>query len=1045
VSRRCWTPLGPNVVLRNKRGDVLTGRFNAIAVDPGDASGKTVYAGAGGGGVWKTSDGGVSWSLLGAELETSPFEIDRRLTDLPVSAIAVRRVLTDGGQVHTVVAVGTGERDGFLGQPGGGVIASFDGGASWRKRAFEDDWDAATRNFYRRRVSAIAVVEKTEVTSSDPNQRLYFVAGTGSGLYESWSFNARWRRVPLVADPSAAGHWTSLVVSGERVLGARRADAGRREGIYEATPQGMVLVRGQPAVLPAPGTRANVALAAAPSDSKILYAAFTNTAGMVVDIFRSADGGGTWHPRERPSWGLGSGGDDHLFLVVHPSDPDRVYLMDGRRLFHSFDGGATATGWDDIDEGITGDALAVAIAPATPFVSWLASTAGVYVSPSEGLRAAPAPPPADEDSEDDDYSEQETSWEPRMRGLATTRVQSLAQHPSQRGVMAVAAPSLGLLRWHAHPLWRRIKEGRFFQVAIDPNEPTTWYATTDFRLGTSVAGVLQSKDSGSSWEVINDNLDPHDKVSRPVGGGYVYPEPGVLAIDPAQKGIVYFGTDTLYRRSDAHADAGWVPIANPNAAPLSALAVAPSNPKIVYAGGKAGELFRFEQTTSGFAVTASPRSLPMGVSSIAVDPFDADAIHVALGYPNLALRGGVRQVMDERLWFSPDGGVSWRAFRIDLPPSAHMHLDGPGSPPALRGHALIRKVLLPPDREDLRIFLATDLGVFVGDRSQVTLTGWRFSDMTDNLPRVPVSDVALLPPGPAEAGEPRPARVLRAATFGRGVWERALDETGEGACEGTDVYLRSEELDTGTTALPASAFDPIGASEEPPPQPRSRAAPDLKLDRRNSEGRFRKPRSNREYLPPDDPNAVADFIGFEVLPREEPQADAPVHVYVQVHNHGPSPARVNVRVLFAPAPRAADGSLPPPQTTSTEPLPSGVFGPIAAGHVWQPVGDAQEIEVRPAEPAVVRWTDWKPPRDLKERIVMAAFVSPVGQPFQLPFAPVEYIAPFDKRVFVTYADVLKPSKRSNLRWWLLGVACGVIGTALLLDALDVEDADLGLF
>src|SRR5690606_31612522 len=113
----------------------------------------------GGGGVWKTSDGGVSWSLLGGELETNGFEIDRRLTDLPVSALAVRRVRTDGGQEHTVLAVGTGERDGFLGQPGGGMIASFDGGASWRMRAFESDWDGATRAFYGRRVTAIAIVE----------------------------------------------------------------------------------------------------------------------------------------------------------------------------------------------------------------------------------------------------------------------------------------------------------------------------------------------------------------------------------------------------------------------------------------------------------------------------------------------------------------------------------------------------------------------------------------------------------------------------------------------------------------------------------------------------------------------------------------------------------------------------------------------------------------------------------------------------------------------------------------------------------------------
>ena len=47
-----WQPLGPAQVNTPAYGKV-TGRITAIAVDPADATGNTVYVGTTGGGVWK--------------------------------------------------------------------------------------------------------------------------------------------------------------------------------------------------------------------------------------------------------------------------------------------------------------------------------------------------------------------------------------------------------------------------------------------------------------------------------------------------------------------------------------------------------------------------------------------------------------------------------------------------------------------------------------------------------------------------------------------------------------------------------------------------------------------------------------------------------------------------------------------------------------------------------------------------------------------------------------------------------------------------------
>jgi hypothetical protein len=47
-----WQPIGPNQIASVAYGNV-TGRITAIAIDPADPTGNTVYLGTTGGGVWK--------------------------------------------------------------------------------------------------------------------------------------------------------------------------------------------------------------------------------------------------------------------------------------------------------------------------------------------------------------------------------------------------------------------------------------------------------------------------------------------------------------------------------------------------------------------------------------------------------------------------------------------------------------------------------------------------------------------------------------------------------------------------------------------------------------------------------------------------------------------------------------------------------------------------------------------------------------------------------------------------------------------------------
>src|SRR5437762_3778452 len=57
-----WQPIGPAPIGTPDSSRPLTGHVSAIAVHPTDAN--IIYLGADTGGVWKTTDGGTTWTPL---------------------------------------------------------------------------------------------------------------------------------------------------------------------------------------------------------------------------------------------------------------------------------------------------------------------------------------------------------------------------------------------------------------------------------------------------------------------------------------------------------------------------------------------------------------------------------------------------------------------------------------------------------------------------------------------------------------------------------------------------------------------------------------------------------------------------------------------------------------------------------------------------------------------------------------------------------------------------------------------------------------------
>jgi len=129
----------------------LSGRISCIAYDP--TTSETIYAGSGGGGLWKTTDGGNTWICIS---DKAPFIYPA------VDCIAV------DPSSHNILYVGTGDFDGFFAGYNQGIMKSTDGGATWTNLA------ANVPGIYNLCVSRIVI---------DPDNDQIVTCTTGRGSY----------------------------------------------------------------------------------------------------------------------------------------------------------------------------------------------------------------------------------------------------------------------------------------------------------------------------------------------------------------------------------------------------------------------------------------------------------------------------------------------------------------------------------------------------------------------------------------------------------------------------------------------------------------------------------------------------------------------------------------------------------------------------------------------------------------------------------------------------------------------------------------------
>ena len=210
-----WTPLGPVPLASDATGDgfqnynQVSGRATAVAIDPADASGNTVYIGGAQGGVWKSTNAATS---VGNSVTWSAITDDQ--ATLSIGSIVIRPGNSNPAQ--SVVLVGTGEADNSGDSYFGlGILRSADGGNSWtliptaNGGTYSFSGLGATRMAFSTANTSTVVAAMAATSEGVTDGAL--TGNTYRGLYTSTDAGQTWTYNALFSGANEATSATSVV------------------------------------------------------------------------------------------------------------------------------------------------------------------------------------------------------------------------------------------------------------------------------------------------------------------------------------------------------------------------------------------------------------------------------------------------------------------------------------------------------------------------------------------------------------------------------------------------------------------------------------------------------------------------------------------------------------------------------------------------------------------------------------------------------------------------------------------------------------------
>jgi len=666
-------------------GPFRGGRSLTAAGIPGDPT--TYYFGATGGGVWKSTDGAMTWTSVFDKEGTSS-----------IGSIAV------ANSNHNILYVGTGEAciRGNISH-GDGVYRSLDGGKTWKNTGLRDS----------------RAIGKVIVNPTNPD--IAFVAALGHpygpnaerGIFRTTDGGKTWEKV-LYKDENTGGVDVAFDPHNPNILfaalwQARRTSwgmtsGGPGSGLYRSSDGGTTWKHIEEHGLPK-GPYGKIGLAVAANSDRVyaLIEAHNPDGG----LYRSDDGGESWE-LVNPNHSLWQRPWYYMHVIADPRDENVLYIMDvdtykstdgghlfnkvhvphgdnhglwidpmnTRRMIASNDGGVTVTldggkTWTLEDNQPTAQFYHVITDTATPYRVYGAQqdsgTVAIVSRSDDGSIGASnwydvgggeagyiAPDPRDPDIVfAADYQGNITRYDRH-----TGQVKEITEQPELSDAHG-AANLEHRFQWTA-------------PVMLSVHDPNTLYHGGE--------RLFKTTDGGVHWQAISPDLTRNDKSKQQVSGGDI-------TLDDS--GTEYY--DTIF-----------------------AIAESPLTKGLLWVGTDDG-LIQLTQDEGKTWTNVTPKDLPewSRISLIDASPHDAGTAYVAVDR---------HQFDDLRpyIYKTSDYGKSWTKLTAGIPDTT-----------------FVRAVREDPKKRGL-LYAGTEQGVFVSFND-----GAKWRPLQLNLPTTPVHDLVV--------------------------------------------------------------------------------------------------------------------------------------------------------------------------------------------------------------------------------------------------------------------------------------------------------------
>jgi photosystem II stability/assembly factor-like uncharacterized protein len=728
-------------------GPYRGGRSAAVAGVPSQPF--VFYYGATGGGVWKTTDGGINWESVS---DNSVFGTGS------VGAIAV----ADSDPNTIYVGMGESPIRGNVSH-GDGVYKSNDAGKTWKRVGLEDTRQIPRIRIHPKNPDLVYVAALGHVWGPNDQRGVFRSKDGGKTWDKILSRGNKAGAIDLILDPTNpnilyAGFWEVYRKPWTLESG------GPGSGIFKSTDGGdtwneLSKNPGMPK-----GTIGKVGIAVSPANPDRVWAIVEAEEG---GVFRSDNGGSTW-TKVNEERRLRQRAWYYTRIYADPKSADTVYILN-TGFYRSNDGGRTYTGIS-VPHGDNHDLW---IAPDDPNRMIESNDGGSNVSYNGGRSWTEQDQPTaqfyrvalDNDFPYNVYGAQQDNSTVRIAsrttegGIGTSDWYDVGGGesgwiaPSPKDSNIVFAGSYGGLTTRYDK-----RTGQLRDINPYPNNPMgsgadvlkyrfQWnfpllfspHDANKLYLGANV--LFMSMDEGSSWQIISPDLTRNDKSKQASSGG---------PITKDNTSIEYYGTIFTVMESPVQAGTIW----------------AGSDDGLVHVTRDGGKNW------SNVTPPASMMPEWIQINSIDASPHDAGTAYVA---------ATMYKFDDYKpyLYRTTDYGKTWKKITTGIPETT-----------------FTRVIREDPNKRGL-LYAGTETGMYVSFDN-----GEHWQSFQLNLPIVPITDLAIQ----------KRDKELVVATQGRSFWilddlplvHQMMDNGGLSAAGETRLYQPKENY-----RMPGGGF-PLG-------------------------------------------------------------------------------------------------------------------------------------------------------------------------------------------------------------------------------------------